>query len=142
MSPVCAIQSTANVDLYSDMAVGPESIVIRGVQRDALVQYHAPVSQMTAARIFSELASTWKMETTFTSSMDEIVLHPAYQQIIGLGPVAIPLIADELRSEPNYWFAALRALTGANPVPEEPCGDVAAMTYDWLRWLSARGYSS
>ena len=38
MSPVCAIQSTANVDLYSDMAVGPESIVIRGVRRNALVR--------------------------------------------------------------------------------------------------------
>ena len=67
-------------------------------------------------------------------------MHPAYQQIIGLGERALPLIFQELRREPDHWFWALAAITGKNPVPEEDAGDLEAMANDWLSWGDAQGY--
>ena len=44
--------------------------------------------------------------------------HPAYQQIMAMGDVAIPLLLAQLQSNPDYWFDALIATTqGINPVP-------------------------
>ena len=42
-----------------------------------------------------------------------------------MGPEVIPLILAELENEPDYWFAALRELTGENPVPRG-AGDTQA----------------
>jgi hypothetical protein len=41
----------------------------------------------------------------------DMVTHPAYQQIIGLGKEALPLLFGELRRAPDHWFWALRAIT-------------------------------
>ena len=65
-----------------------------------------------------------------------MAMHPAYQQIIGMGTPALPLIFQELQREPDHWFWALGAITGENPVPEEDAGDLDAMTDAWLSWGS------
>jgi len=98
------------------------------------------VSDAQTEQIFRELAKIWKEETVNLSSMQEIALHPAYQEIIGLGPVAIRLILSELKREPDFWFWALRALTRRNPVPPEASGDLDAMTKVWLDWGQKHGY--
>ncbi len=66
-------------------------------------------------------------------------MHPAYQQIIGMGDRALPLIFKDLRREPDHWFWALQAITGENPVSEQNAGDLEAMTGDWLVWASTHG---
>jgi hypothetical protein len=97
-----------------------------------------PVSPELEAR-FHELANVWRTETHYLSSSTEMTAHPAYQQIIALGPAAIPLLLRELEREPDWWFTALRALTGANPVPPEACGKLMAMTDAWLAWARQNG---
>jgi hypothetical protein len=67
-------------------------------------------------------------------------MHPAYQQIIGLGPKAVPLIVRSLRNEPDHWFWALKAITGEDPVAVDDRGDLRRMTESWLAWAAARGY--
>lgn len=67
-------------------------------------------------------------------------MHPAYQRIIGLGPIAIGLILRELQERPEQWFWALKALTGEDPVSPQSRGQVAAMTAAWLAWGQQRGY--
>ena len=67
-------------------------------------------------------------------------MHPAYQQIIGMGEYALPLIFQALQREPDHWFWALGAITGENPVPDAHAGDLDAMTSDWLSWGDAHGY--
>jgi len=67
-------------------------------------------------------------------------LIPSYQQIIGLGPSAIPLILRELENEPGHWFWALAALTGENPAGQGAVGNVEAMRQAWLQWGRERGY--
>ena len=102
-------------------------------------------SQETAAdrqleERFNALVRKWKRETIHFSLIQQMVLHPAYQEIIGLGPKVIPLILSELRKEPDFWFWALRALTGEDPITEEMRGDLEAMTDAWLSWGHTHAY--
>jgi hypothetical protein len=70
--------------------------------------------------------------------MTKFLLHPAYQRIIGLGPSALPCIFREMRRSPDYWFWALRSMTGEDPVPAEHAGNLVAMSQDWLQWADQR----
>ncbi len=90
-----------------------------------------PVPQ---AERFQKLAMTWKSDVRFLSDVDEICSHPAYQEIIGMGVVALPFIFAELQHEPDNWFWALKAITGADPVPKAHRGDMTQMAADWLAW--------
>ena len=51
-----------------------------------------------------------------------------------------PLILAELNHEPDDWFWALHAITGASPVPAEIRGNVRQMTDAWLQWGVSQGY--
>ena len=64
--------------------------------------------------------------------------HPAYQQILQLGPDVVPLILREMQQRPDQWFAALRQLTGEDPVP--PGCTVSGAVDAWLRWGEEKGY--
>src|SRR5688572_5077857 len=88
---------------------------------------------------FERLTREWEEGTKFLSSVQQIALHDAYQQIIGMGPAALPLIFSRMRTRPGHWFWALHAITGHDPVPSEHLGDVSAMTTDWLEWARVRG---
>jgi hypothetical protein len=91
-------------------------------------------------RRFRDLVQAWKEAKMFTSSGTEIALQPAYQQIIGMGKDALPLILDELRREEDHWFWALKAITGEDPVPPGDRGNMEKMTAAWLTWAEAHGY--
>jgi hypothetical protein len=87
---------------------------------------------------FNELAKIWRDETWHSSSLRRRVSHPAYLKIIGIGTPAIPWILEELRKEPDYWFAALEAITREDPAPYT---DGASRLRDaWLAWGERRGY--
>ena len=88
---------------------------------------------------FSELAATWQKEMTFSSSITEIAMHPAYQRIVGMGPAALPLILRELEHQPHHWFWALKAITGADPVKPEDRGRIQRMAEAWLQWAKEEG---
>ncbi len=89
---------------------------------------------------FWRLAAEWKRDTYWDSSVTQKILHPCYQQIIGMGPVAVEWILRALRVEPDFWFDALTAITGDQPVPVEHAGDIQAMADDWLTWGRRNGY--
>ncbi len=89
---------------------------------------------------FSRLADEWRRETKYLGSLTDIIAHPAYQRIIGMGEVAIPLLLDQLERNPGQWFWALKAITGEDPVSEEARGDFKAMTAAWLSWGHQRGH--
>jgi hypothetical protein len=88
---------------------------------------------------FERLVKTWRADTKFTSSVHQMTLHPAYLRIIGMGRPALPLILTELEKRPDHWFAALYAITGANPVPDEDAGRVKRMAKHWLDWARRHG---
>jgi hypothetical protein len=68
--------------------------------------------------------------------------HPAYRQIVSMGQPAVRLLLEELQREPNFWFTALRELTGENPVPAESAGKIKEMAGAWIDWGKAKGYLS
>lgn len=89
---------------------------------------------------FEELATRWKRERGPHSSSARLAEHPAYQSIIAMGIDVVPLLLRELDREPDHWFRALSALTGADPVPTESRGKLREMADAWLGWGRAAGY--
>lgn len=89
---------------------------------------------------FHTLAERWKKETAHQSNVAKRALHPAYQEVLGMGERVVPLLLAELRREPNDWFWALHAITGANPVPAASRGNVHAMAEAWIHWGRQKGY--
>jgi hypothetical protein len=88
---------------------------------------------------FRALVKQWKEAALLLSSITEMATHPAYQQIIGMGPTALPWIFAELRRDPDQWFWALKAITGEDPVPPEDRGNLPRMTQAWLSWAKDHG---
>ncbi|MCT7988773.1 hypothetical protein [Laspinema olomoucense] len=89
---------------------------------------------------FLELAQQWRRETGMMSLVTKMSMHPAYQRIIGMGQPVVPLILRELEQEPDHWFWALQAITGANPVQPEQRGRLTQMAAAWIEWGREHGY--
>ncbi|NJQ96627.1 MAG: hypothetical protein HC784_00755 [Hydrococcus sp. CSU_1_8] len=89
---------------------------------------------------FLELAEQWRRETGMMSLITKMSMHPAYQRIIGMGQAVVPLILRELEQEPDHWFWALQAITGANPVKSEQRGRLKQMAEAWIQWGRENGY--
>ncbi len=125
-------------------AVGEESRKIVDEGNRSIEHYLIPsTTQWKIPEIrFSMLKDEWESDTLALSSITEISLHPAYQQIIGMGPVAIPMILNELSKAPNHWFWALKSITGEDPVPLEARGRTKKMVDTWLEWGRHQGYIS
>ena|SRR5579862_7275373 len=101
---------------------------------------HAVDLHLEVEKRFVRLRDEWKVQRRHESSTLKVVLLPAYQQIIGMGPAAVPLLLRELETNVDNWFWALMAITGEDPVPEEMRGDGQAMAQAWLAWGKERGY--
>lgn len=89
---------------------------------------------------FSELADEWRRSQGVTSNLTQIVMNPAYQQIIGMGEIAVPFIFSELERKPDHWFWALISITGVDPVSDENRGNIRKMAEEWLHWGKKHGY--
>ena len=90
--------------------------------------------------LFKELVREWKKEHHRGADVLEMVMHPAYQHIIGMGPSVIPFLLRELEQQPEHWFWALYAITGENPIPSESEGNISKMAEAWLEWGKQQGY--
>ena len=86
---------------------------------------------------FRQLEAIWSAETGHLSSATKIINHPAFQEILQLGPAVIPLMLADLKKQPSFWVWALPDLTGANPVPLSDGGNIAKMTEAGMGRLSA-----
>ncbi|HVS40256.1 MAG TPA: hypothetical protein VMS17_32155 [Gemmataceae bacterium] len=88
---------------------------------------------------FRELARRWKQDTAHLSSTARMARHPAYREIVAMGPAVVPLLLAELKRNPDFWFAALRDITGENPVPPASAGKIKEMARAWVEWGRMRG---
>src|SRR5258708_6200663 len=89
---------------------------------------------------FIRLRDEWKAQRGHEPSTMKLVMLPAYQKIIGMGPVVVPLLLRELESNLDNWFWALMAIAEADPIQESMRGDGEAMAQAWLKWGKERGY--
>ncbi|MCA8994907.1 MAG: hypothetical protein KDA88_23220 [Planctomycetaceae bacterium] len=88
---------------------------------------------------FRTLRDQWKSQTKYMSNTAQMATVWPYQQIIGMGPSALPLILAELQRETDHWFWALEAISGENPVQSEQEGRVEEMAKAWLDWGRQQG---
>ena len=113
----------------------------KGTYEDAQAVSRTDDSQALSAQDkFQRLSREWRAGRPRGVDVAQMVEHPAYQRIIGMGPPAIPLILRELDREVDHWFSALHALTGADPVPESGMGNLSAMAEAWLNWGRGEGH--
>ena len=86
--------------------------VVKGLKPRAELPEEAedlgPQPDSDPKKAFLVFAERWRKETAVLSSVARITAHPAYQQIVRLGEVSIPLILDDLAENgPDHWFSAL-----------------------------------
>jgi len=101
---------------------------------------HTPIASERIEAKFTRLRDKWKSERGPESSTTRLIMQPAYQTIIGMGPNVIPLLLRELEHEVDAWFWALQAITEEDPVPPESRGNWKEMAKAWLAWGEQRGY--
>jgi hypothetical protein len=93
-----------------------------------------------AEQKFVRLRDEWRSKRGHHSDTASLVMHDAYQRIIGMGHAAIPFLLRELAERPDRWFWALRAITEQDPVPQEDRGNGKVMARAWLQWGREHGY--
>jgi hypothetical protein len=98
------------------------------------------IQETNVEHIFRKLVNQWRSQTRGISSTTELIMHPAYQQIIGLGKDAIPFLLKELEQKSGRWFWALKSITREYPVPQEHQGNTQYMIKAWLDWGRDHGY--
>ncbi len=74
------------------------------------------------------------------SSSSDVTNHPAFREIVEMGPAVIPLLLRGLEKRAGHWHRALRRITGVDPVPPQNRGNVAQAAAAWLRWGKEQGY--
>ncbi len=87
---------------------------------------------------FNELAAHWYRETRKLSAADQMVLHPAYQKIIGMGKDALPFIFKELKRTRGHWIWALVMILRDDIAKPEMNFKQAVDA--WLDWGERNGY--
>jgi hypothetical protein len=84
----------------------------------------------------------WKTDTRHWSSTTKMIAHPNYLRIIGLAQYSTDheierALLRELEVEPDYWFAALTAISGEDPA--KPEFDFDESVDAWLEWGREKG---
>lgn len=129
--------------LEHDRGMGEESDLVKDCFREIIDHYFfEPISRQEAdpSVRFLMLKDRWEAETVFLSSITRIAMHPAYQEIIGMGLPAVPLILAEMERKPAHWFWALKSITGIDPTLPQDKGHIRRMTEAWLRWGREQGH--
>lgn len=96
--------------------------------------------QVELEAAFQTLVKQWREENHGVSSTNQMSMHSAYQQIIGMGDTIVPLLLRELEKKSGQWFWALKSITREDPVPPENRGKTKEMIKAWLEWGRQRGY--
>jgi hypothetical protein len=132
--------STIVAGVVKNGVVVPQASLPEGARVEILLNETPGAAPPAASARFRQLAEQWRGETAHLSNIRKKALHPAYQEIIGMGEPAVPLILTEMKRQPGQWFWALHAITGADPIAEELRGKLIEMTEAWLEWGRQHGY--
>src|SRR5438067_219811 len=98
-----------------------------------------PTTETLEQRV-RQLLQRWRAETAYLSSSTRITAHPAYQELIALGPPVLPFLLRDLeQSEDGHLSLALATITGARPVSPEDRGQIRKVAAAWLGWARENG---
>ena len=88
---------------------------------------------------FHALAERWRKDTGKLSMLHKVVMHPAYQQIIGKGEQVLPFIFHEMKIRGGHWIWALQAITGRSDIAK-PEHNFRQAFDAWMKWGEKNGY--
>jgi hypothetical protein len=95
----------------------------------------------TVEQHVQRLLATWRNEMAVISSSTVQSAHPAYRELIALGPPALPFLFRDLeQTHDGHLSRALVEITGARPIPADERGNVQAIANRWLNWARENGY--
>ena len=97
-----------------------------------------PDKEVELEQEFNDLASTWYRDTRKLSSANQMVLHPSYQKIIGMGRDALPFIFRELKKTRGHWIWALAMILRDDKA--KPGMKFKEAVDTWLAWGKDNGY--
>jgi hypothetical protein len=97
-------------------------------------------STETSQEKFERLAACWLAETAYVSASSDLVAHPAFQEMVAMGPPIIPLLLRELEKGTGHWHRVLRRITGVDAVPQADRGNIDKAAKAWLAWGKEQGY--
>jgi hypothetical protein len=98
-----------------------------------------PITNENKLAQFKALTRQWKRETAIVGQVSKIVMHPAYQRIMAMGPDVIPFILKDMSQTPGHWFWALHNLVPAGQDPAEGAATIKDATWAWLEWGKKEG---
>lgn len=109
--------------------------------------YTARLKQMPAHAVpgfslgqrFNDLADRWQRETGHMSVTIKRVMHPAYQDIMAMGPRVVPLLLRDLLRTRRDWFWALQHLTQYDAIAASGARTKDDMIAAWEAWGRNRG---
>lgn len=120
--------------------ISRESKMALRSSRQIYEHYYSPTSRYNYFNEFHDLLATWRNDTRHLSVIREILLHPAYLSIIGMGDKIIPLLLRELEKSPDHLVWALKAITHADIVPSIRQARITDIVHAWLGWAKRTGY--
>lgn len=88
------------------------------------------------AEHFNFLADQYERETAHLSFTE--TRNPAYQEIVKMGERVVPFLMRRIVcGHLNMgWFAAMKTITGVDPVRKKDRGNVQAIAKRWIRWYA------
>jgi predicted RNA methylase len=90
---------------------------------------------------FARLARRCRREAGVLSNPEQIAAYPAYQQIVRMGKPAVPYIVRAMqREDGDFWFAAMRAITGEEPQDFRTADNVNTAVEMWASLAQERGW--
>jgi hypothetical protein len=84
------------------------------------------------AAMFAMYVQQWRTESEHLSSIKVMTALPSYRRIVGMGQPIVKLLLMELKDRPNFWFTALREITGEDEIGKG-CSFKEAVAA-WLKW--------
>jgi hypothetical protein len=99
--------------------------------------HHSPVE---ISEKFHQLADEWSTNTGHISSIDDLISHASYREIIGLGWDVVPYLLKDLQNNKRFWFPALYAITNVRPFDPSDAGNGKRMTEAWIKWGKRKGF--
>jgi len=112
---------------------------IRGRKNRRAFICYPTIDSLHCASEFAKLCEVWQRDTKKLSMLHRIILHPAYQQIIGMGDKVLPHVFKEFETHGGQWIWALSAITGNWSVPQ-PGATFRESRQAWLSWGRENGY--
>jgi len=98
---------------------------------------------MDLTTTFDDLAGQWSRhceQVAYSSNMSDRFTHPAFQQLIDLGPDSVPLMIRRLADDSDGcpWEFVLQELTGVRFLRDPDRFDLSSARRQRLDWWESR----